>query len=328
MKKSFVLLLMTALLILMMVPAFAAADSTDDWPEICLQTRVVGLSSYFNEYTVARNGEVIEFDLSIVNHVKGDVVVQIVMPEALQYISGSAVLLGDRTFEDTLMTDTGLNLGVWGPDQMIEIRFRAKVSIDHDCIALLNSSLLSSARGSNNAYRLSLGVEVVPKPVPVPLEQLRITRLGFADMLVKKLADPQWTLPKDEVWPFSDCTSRSVAWTYAHGLMNGCGGGKFCPNTYLNREQLAVVLCRVAGIEPNAEKHNIQGDDISSWAGPSIAAIADFLDSVNYRPRGLDGDGNLCLFADDPKGEVARGFAEELLDIAVSFRFPTAVIGN
>ena len=53
--------------------------------------------------------------------------------------------------------------------------------------------------------------------------------------------------------PFSDVPAgqwytEAVAWAYTNGVVNGVGEGKFAPNSFITREQMAAILFRYAGM--------------------------------------------------------------------------------
>ena len=72
------------------------------------------------------------------------------------------------------------------------------------------------------------------------------TRLEFAAisvMLYEELSGNTASLAPPDT--FSDTSDPAVLKAYAHGIVNGIGGGLFAPNSELNREQAAVMLTNV-----------------------------------------------------------------------------------
>jgi len=296
-KKLIIALLVAVLSVSVVTPALAA--DVDPSAQITVWARNPEKTAGFAKEITVMQGDVVELHMDLVNYEKSDVTLKFALPDTLQYVVGSAVLLGDRTLPDTLMTEQGFNLGEWGPNQQLEIRFSAVAMADHlmidtDCITVTKF---------DGGYQIQ-----IVSAIELPRTVRTITRLEFSWILAQRFAvEPHHTLPRETPWPFSDCIGWSAAWAFDRGLMVGCGDNKFCPDAFLTYEQFAVVLCRLANITPDAEKHNIQGGGIADWAGPSIVAIADY----------LDGEGNLCLFADDPKGAVTESFVQEMLDIVL-----------
>jgi hypothetical protein len=46
----------------------------------------------------------------------------------------------------------------------------------------------------------------------------------------------------------TDTFFQNIQAIYAAGVTTGCGGGKFCPNDYVTRGQMAAFLTRALGL--------------------------------------------------------------------------------
>ncbi|HSU81694.1 MAG TPA: S-layer homology domain-containing protein, partial [Thermoanaerobaculia bacterium] len=74
-----------------------------------------------------------------------------------------------------------------------------------------------------------------------------VTRSQMAVFLLATLQGPGWTPPACSTPSFADmpCSSPFAAWVdelARRGVTAGCGGGDYCPNTTINRDQMAVFL--------------------------------------------------------------------------------------
>ncbi len=74
-----------------------------------------------------------------------------------------------------------------------------------------------------------------------------VTRSQMAVFLLATLQGPGWTPPACGTPSFADlpCSSPFAAWVdelARRGVTAGCGGGDYCPNTTINRDQMAVFL--------------------------------------------------------------------------------------
>lgn len=113
----------------------------------------------------------------------------------------------------------------------------------------------------------------------------RITRRRFAELmanLVEKTTGRSIT-PAPE-GTFSDTDDLWVRKAAALGLVNGLDDGRFSPNGYINREQLAVMLHRTIEYLEDETGRSVLADagglesftdagQVSGWAADSLAAL-------------------------------------------------------
>ena len=113
----------------------------------------------------------------------------------------------------------------------------------------------------------------------------RITRRRFAELmanLVEKTTDRTVT-PAPE-GTFTDTDDLWVRKAAALGIVNGFGDGRFSPNGYINREQVAAALCRAVRYIEGETGETIlpasadltgyaDADQVSPWAADSMAAL-------------------------------------------------------
>ena len=83
-------------------------------------------------------------------------------------------------------------------------------------------------------------------------------------------------LYKVVVPPFTDIIASNfyydIIWLADSGITSGCGGGKFCPNTAITREQMAAFLVRA--FELPTTSNDYFTDDEASWAEGDINRVA------------------------------------------------------
>ena len=92
--------------------------------------------------------------------------------------------------------------------------------------------------------------------------------------------------------PFSDIASsqfyNDILWIAAEGITGGCGGGKYCPNASVTREQMASFLARALNL-PNASRDFFADDNSSPHEGDinrvAQAGITGGCDTNRYCPR-------------------------------------------
>lgn len=126
-----------------------------------------------------------------------------------------------------------------------------------------------------------------------------ITRKEFTNLLVNLYM----TLSKENPVPasnntFTDTIDTSVRIAYNLGFINGIGGGKFCPDDPITREQISVVILNLANsiYSPNETFFQDDGvltikdkDDVSSWAVSGVDYVYenDIMkgDGVNFHPK-------------------------------------------
>ena len=98
--------------------------------------------------------------------------------------------------------------------------------------------------------------------------------------------------------------ASAITWAAAHGIVSGCGNGRFGPNDNITREQLAVMLWRCAGSPAATDKelHFTDADQASGYALEALRWAAE-----NGILNGY-GDGRL-----NPGGLAARAQAAQML---------------
>jgi len=92
--------------------------------------------------------------------------------------------------------------------------------------------------------------------------------------------------------PFSDIASSAfyndILWIYRQGITGGCGGGKFCPNASVTREQMASFLARALDL-PAATRDFFADDNASPHEADinrvAQAGITGGCDTNRYCPR-------------------------------------------
>ena len=108
---------------------------------------------------------------------------------------------------------------------------------------------------------------------------------------------------------FSDIASdawcaEAVQWAAAQGIVSGYADGGFKPNSYITREQLAVMLYRYAG-SPSVSSTSLRFADASQVGGYAQAALAWATQNGVINGKG----GNLL----DPKGQATRAQVAQML---------------
>ena len=95
--------------------------------------------------------------------------------------------------------------------------------------------------------------------------------------------------------------SEAVAWASANGIVNGVDTQHFCPDAEVTREQIAVILWRMAGC-PRAEAALSEYTDGSSVHAFAREAMAWAVDTELFRG---DAAGTLRPNAPATRAEVA-----------------------
>ncbi len=80
-------------------------------------------------------------------------------------------------------------------------------------------------------------------------------------------------------WPFGDINPgdwfyNDVAWLDANSITHGCGGGNYCPDSYVTRAEMAAFLHREAGALAAASVHVLRGAGDAPY-------IVDWFNNVN-----------------------------------------------
>lgn len=107
--------------------------------------------------------------------------------------------------------------------------------------------------------------------------QDRITRKEVAAVLVKTLKLNTKVIRSSSFSdvPTKDWAQRYVEAVYKAGLMKGNANGKFLPDAYITREELAVIVIRALKLDPTGRGANLKVDDrdqVSVWARDFVQA--------------------------------------------------------
>jgi len=105
---------------------------------------------------------------------------------------------------------------------------------------------------------------------------------------------------------------------YDAGITNGCGNGKYCPNNYVTRAEMAAFIARAMGLSmPSCTDQPFTDIPEGSWFCSSVAAIKDagitngYSDGT-YRPNNLVTRAEMAAFI-----ARAKGFATSECDSLV-----------
>lgn len=97
-----------------------------------------------------------------------------------------------------------------------------------------------------------------------------ITSFGEAENGEIYMTDHGGRLYRVVAPPFSDITNsgffNEILWLYYAGITGGCGGGKFCPNDTVTREQMASFLARALKL-PHTSQDFFTDDETSQHEG-------------------------------------------------------------
>jgi glucose/arabinose dehydrogenase len=98
----------------------------------------------------------------------------------------------------------------------------------------------------------------------------RITSFGLAENGEMYMTDHGGRLFRVVAPPFSDITNSGfldeIMWVHAAGITGGCGGGKYCPEASVTREQMASFLARAMKL-PAATRDYFTDDNTSQHEG-------------------------------------------------------------
>lgn len=110
-----------------------------------------------------------------------------------------------------------------------------------------------------------------------------VTRASLAQMLYRLAGEPE----TDYLTPFTDVETGDwylacVRWAAQTGVVNGYQSGAFGPDDPITREQLALMLCRCAGLlgldsgaKADALSAFADAESVSSWAAPGMVWCVD-----------------------------------------------------
>jgi glucose/arabinose dehydrogenase len=119
-----------------------------------------------------------------------------------------------------------------------------------------------------------------------------ITSFGAAENGEVYMTDHGGRLYRVVAPPFSDITSHGffneILWLYYEGITGGCGGGRFCPNGTVTREQMASFLARALRL-PATTQDFFDDDEASQHEGDinrlAAAGITGGCDTDRFCPR-------------------------------------------
>ncbi len=136
-----------------------------------------------------------------------------------------------------------------------------------------------------------------------------VTRAEMAVFLENGMHYPSSFSPGDQSpYSFDDTPSHwAKDWIevlYGDGITAGCGGNNFCPDDWVNREQMAVFLLRSIGVSPDPATGTVFNDvpaDASPWAVDWIEelyhqGITAGCGGGNYCPKSVVTRGNMAIF--------------------------------
>lgn len=119
-----------------------------------------------------------------------------------------------------------------------------------------------------------------------------VTRAELTAVLYRAAGQPavgqsSFTDVPDDAW-----YAPAVSWAAQAGIVNGSGGGSFGPGDPVSREQLAVILARYRGEEPEWS-----GDTVPATRAETAMALMDSLRSGDgiLSPASGSGTGRLCV---------------------------------
>lgn len=105
----------------------------------------------------------------------------------------------------------------------------------------------------------------------------RATREEFAEIIVKMFEKSTGAIIEIGEGSYTDTNNTEILKALSAGLMNGVGRGRFAPNAYLTREQMAVTIFRAIKILKPNDDFSITGipkfiDDnrIEKWAKEGV----------------------------------------------------------
>lgn len=98
-----------------------------------------------------------------------------------------------------------------------------------------------------------------------------ITRAEFASILVKAF-ELESQSGKDFADTVDHWAGKAISTVAYHGVVKGYGDNKFGPDEYITREQMALMIVKVAKLTPVMEAIAFtDNSSISAWAGESLA---------------------------------------------------------
>jgi hypothetical protein len=135
---------------------------------------------------------------------------------------------------------------------------------------------------------------------------------GDPDYWYAFAGDPSRT-PGGSSGPFSDIYGSvfyaDIVWLYEAGITGGCGSGRFCPNAWVTREQMASFLVRALDLPAATDDHF--WDDGASMHEPDINAL------YEAGITGGCGQGQFCPSQPVSRAEMAS-FLSRALVLAAS----------
>lgn len=132
-----------------------------------------------------------------------------------------------------------------------------------------------------------------------------LTRAQLVQILYNKEGQPSEAYRNNYTdVPANQWYAPAVAWASARGIAGGYGNGRFGPDDFITREQLAVMLWRYAGT-PTVTGQALPFEDAGKANGYGLAALRWAVETGI-----LNGKGNGIL---DPQGLATRAQAAQML---------------
>ena len=108
--------------------------------------------------------------------------------------------------------------------------------------------------------------------------EARITRAEFVTILIRVLQDVQGVAVTGEN-TFSDTNGHwaqtGISTAVKLGVLGGYGDGRFGPDDFVTREQIAIMLINAAGVSGGEDTGFADDADISQWAREQVSAVAE-----------------------------------------------------
>lgn len=106
-----------------------------------------------------------------------------------------------------------------------------------------------------------------------------MTRAELVTVLWRAMGQPEPTAAADFTDLAQDWYKKPVAWAQESNVVNGVGNGKFDPNGHVTREQLVVILHRLAGTPVSGE---VLLTSIYDWQYPDSGEISAYAKQALY----------------------------------------------
>lgn len=160
-------------------------------------------------------------------------------------------------------------------------------------------NFVSASEWAKELLREAIESGVVTQDV-IGMFDENITREDFIELIIAlddKLNNRKEFVEQLET-PFTDVNNISVTRAFKMGVINGVGNGKFAPNDFLNREQMAVIYAKYFQLAMNESYEEVTPNqfkdygEISQWARGSIGiccenGILEGVGSAMFDPQGI-----------------------------------------